>query len=181
MKSNEKDGTTMKVYKQYPYNDFQKQFHIPEAVVRRNMRLQAKHQAKNPVHEETLYQEKLAFLEEIKNQDPHPAKVFDRNAGCFWDTDVYWLHWQKNKPTIIERVIRFFSHGKGSYEEQFNKSLTLLDQFYTKEDILDVIGHTTNFFIDIETRKKIFRHYGAEQQIRTFKWGFVENLRGNKR
>ena len=97
----------MKYYETYPYNEYQKQFHLTEEYVLDKMRRQAKYEATTLEEEEEIYQKKLAFIEEIKKQDP-PAKVFAKSPVCFWDTDVYWLHWQKNKLTIIERVIRFF-------------------------------------------------------------------------
>ena len=169
----------MEYYNTYPYNEYQKQFHLTEEYVLDKMRRQAKYEATTLEEEEEIYQKKLAFIEEIKNQDPHPAKVFAKSPVCFWDTDVYWLHWQKNKLTIIERVIRFFLHGKVSYEEKIQKDLALLEQFYTEEEILDVVGYSTNLFLDIEKRKDIFKHYG--KSTRAFKWSLAENItRGKK-
>ena len=158
----------MKCAETYPYNDHQKYLHLTKEYVLNKMRREAKYEASTPEEEEEIYQRKLAFIEEIKNQDPHPTKVFANSPGCFWDTDVYWLHWQKNKSTIIERVLRFFSHGKVSYEEQIKMDLALLEQFYTEEEILDVVGYSTDPFIDVDTRKDIFKHYG--KPTTAFKW-----------
>lgn len=158
----------MKHIEGYPYNDHQKYLHLSEAYVLNMMRAEAKQEASTPEEEEAIYQKKLAFIEEIKNQDPHPAKVFAKNPACFWDTDVYWLHWQKNKQTIIERVLRCFGHGDVSNAEQVKLDVALLEQFYTEKEILDAVGHSPDPFLKEYVRKDIFNHYG--KPTTAFKW-----------
>ena len=161
----------MRLNKTFPYNENQRILHIPESMMISNMKLKAKYEAKNPEHEKELYQKNLAFLEEIKNQDPHPKEVFARCPSCFWDCDVYWLHWQKNKNTIIERTIRNFYHGDISAEESMLRTLKLLERFYTREEILYQTGYSPDPGLRIWIRKFIFAHYGEHAKISSFKWG----------
>ena len=161
----------MKLNKTFPYNENQRILHIPESMMIRNMKYEAVYEAKNPKHEKELYKKKLAFLEEIKNQDPHPKEIFASCPVCFWDCDVYWLHWQRNKSTIIERTIRNFYHGDMTGEETMIKSLSLLEQFYTKEEILHEVGYSPDPNVRIWMRKFIYKYYGKQSRISSFKWG----------
>ena len=94
----------MKLNESFPDNENQMILHVPQSMVLRNIRLQAK----NPEHEKQLYKEKLAFLEEIKNQDPHPKEIFAPCLACFWDVDVYWLHRKKTRVQLLNELSGIF-------------------------------------------------------------------------
>ena len=167
----------MKLNKTFPYNENQRILHIPESMMIDNMKLKAKYEAENPEHEKELFKENLAFLEEIKNQAPHPKEVYASCPSCFWDCDVYWLHWQRNKPTIIERTVRNF-HFNGNIHgaEAMLKILALLERFYAKEEILHEVGHSPDPLVEIWKRKFIFRHYDRANEITSFKWATTKGV-----
>ncbi|MCY4161769.1 MAG: hypothetical protein OXC92_10510 [Flavobacteriaceae bacterium] len=160
----------------FPYNETQRLLHLPEEMVLRNIKHKVKRLAKNPKDEKELYQRELDFLEEIKNQNPHPKEIFKDNPVCFWDTDVYWLHWKKNKLIIIERAFRCMRHRNLSLKGAVLKTLSILEQFYSPEEIMDVIGHCPDPMVGVDVRKIIFESYGQLERTRTFKWGASESV-----
>lgn len=121
------DGVT--INDSFPYNKNQETLHVSEKMVMKTIKSGVKDRAKNKEEEKKLLKEDLKKIEIIKNQDPHPAKVLGPFPYCFWDYDVYWMHWDWHKHLIIPRILKF----------DLDKAIEVLERFYTKEEIVNTV------------------------------------------
>ena len=141
----------MKIYDSFPYNDNQRRLHLTEDRYLENLESCVKYNAHTKKDKAELRKKLLVDMEQIKKQDPHPAEILADFQGFFWDTDLYWCHWEWDKHLIIARMLVV----------QLEKSIKVLEKFYTKEDILGVLKETRENMGD-ETFKFIGDYYGID-------------------
>ncbi|MCY3998721.1 MAG: hypothetical protein OXE55_05130 [Flavobacteriaceae bacterium] len=60
----------------FPYNGNQKRLHYSEDRMLEDIKWKVKKHGKSKVEKRKIYKRELLRLEKIKNQNPHPAKVF---------------------------------------------------------------------------------------------------------
>lgn len=138
----------MKQYNTFPYNENQKMLHLTEDRYIANLEGIIKHFAHTKEDKEKLRKELFEEIEKIKKQDPHPAEVLADFQGCFWDRDLYWMHWDSDKHIIIPRMMVM----------EFEKSIEVLEKFYKREEILNVLKETREN-IPEQTYKFISKRY----------------------
>lgn len=146
-----------KQYDSFPYNENQRQLHFTEDRYIENIDSSVKYFAKTKKEKDALRKKLLDRMEETKAQDPHPAEILADFPCCFWDTDLYWIHWDRNKNFIIPRML----------EGIIEQSIVVLEKFYTKEEILNALTKTRENMSD-ETFEFIANRYNMT---------FVPNIR----
>lgn len=138
----------MKQYDTFPYNENQRKLHIPEERFLENVKSSIKYFVDTKKERNALRKKTLDEIKEIKKQDPHPAEILADFPCCFWDTDLYWIHWDKNKNFIIPRMLVM----------ELEKAIVVLEKFYTKEEILTALKKTRENMPD-ETFEFISKRY----------------------
>ncbi len=133
----------------FPYNGNQKRLHYSEDRMLKDIKWKVKKHGKSKVEKREIYKRELLRLEEIKNQNPHPAKVFAPFPCCFWDTDVYWLHWEFNKSLIIPRMTMAYSISidEDCLDEKVQrkyaqKNADFIEMYYSIKDIESTLRKT---------------------------------------
>ncbi len=136
----------------FPYNINQKRLHYSEEKRLQDIEWKVNKYAKTKEDESRIRSEESAKIKEIKSQVPHPAKVFANLAGIFWDTDVYWLHWEWSKNLIIPRMTRAYNFfpNESSFDEKVRlkcaeKKVEFMEEYYSIEDIESVLRNTGEF------------------------------------
>lgn len=121
-----------KLYDSFPYNENQRQLHIPEKYYVRNVKKSIQYFSNSKKERDALRKKTLNEIKEIKKQNPHPAEVLADFQGCFWDTDLYWCHWDFDKHLIIPRMLVM----------SLESAIVVLEKFYTKDEILETLRTT---------------------------------------
>lgn len=141
----------MKKYDAFPHNENQRRLHLTEDRYLQNIDSAVKYYAHTKKEKADLRKKLLRDMEEIKKQDPHPADILSNFQGYFWDTDLYWVHWDWDKDLIIARMLVI----------KLEESMKVLEKFYKKEDILGVLKETREHMGD-ETFEFIGNYYGID-------------------
>lgn len=116
----------------FPYNENQRILHVPEKKYLENIDDQVRYADTSETGKRELKKVLLAKVQEIKDQNPHPAKVLAPFPHYFWDYDVYWMHWDWHKDLIIPRMLGI----------DLEKEIEVLESVYSKEEIMEIMKHT---------------------------------------
>ena len=125
--------------KEFPYTKKQAFLHISELERIQRLKSSDIFKSKNKEEQETILKDTYHKIERLKAQSPHPAKVLAPYSYCFWDVDVYWWHWEWQKKDIVTRMMG----------APLNESFTLLEQFYPKKEIFEIIRDTNEYIGDV--------------------------------
>ena len=141
----------MKKYNSFPYNESQRRLHLTEDRYLQNINSIVKHFAHTKKEKEKLRKELFRRMNKIKKQNPHPAEILSDFQGCFWDRDLYWMHWDFDKHLIIPRML----------VTELEESIKVLERFYKKETILEVLKETREHMGD-DTFEFIGNYYDID-------------------
>lgn len=144
-----------KINDKFPYNGNQAWLHVSEEDYLNNLKGNLIASGFTGRKKEDLRKKQLRKVREIKEQDPHPAKVLAYYPGFFWDYDLYWCHWKWDRKLIIPRMLQV-------YEEEH---IQLLEKFYTKKEIIDIMRQTREF-VPYDTYSKLGERYGVKIEPR---------------
>ncbi len=162
---------TLKLDDGFPYNGNQKVLHYSEERKIEDLKYDIENSNKSDSDKKQMWKEGLDLIEEIKNQNPHPAKVFAPYPGCFWDTDVYWLHWELDKTFIISRLTSAYKipMTEDSFDENIQmkyaeKNVKFLNQYYSTDEIISVLRKTKE-----ATNPDVYQYLSDKYNLKNFK------------
>lgn len=140
-----------KINATFPYNGNQKRLHVPEKRYLEELEFKVRYSGFTGKKKKEFRDQLFAKVKEIKDQDPHPAKVLGYWPGFFWDYDLYWVHWKWHRQLIIPRMLQI-------YEEEH---ILLLEEYYTAEEIITTMKQTREFIFE-STYPSLSRRYSVE-------------------